>query len=112
VTATFSGPDGALAADATNIENTFKVYVSDSSRTVGAPDFWLFAEVLSKQALALTLAEQVRDTSTRLASSHKALADALAPKPSLAEARSELSTLAAQLQAAATVKSKIDAVNK
>jgi hypothetical protein len=110
--ATFTGPDGSFVADAKDIENTFKIYVSDSTGTVGAADFWLFAEALRKEALALTLAEHVRDASTKLASSHKALAGVLAPKPSLAEARSELSTLIEQLQAASTVKSKLDALNK
>lgn len=110
--ATFIGPDGNFAADAKDIENTFQIYVSTGTRTVGATDLWLFAEALRKEALALALAEQVRDASTKLASSHKALVDVLAPKPSLTEGRSELSTLIEELQAASTLKSKIDASNK
>ena len=109
---TFLGAEGYLGADATSIQNTLAAYASSHGIALSVADVHFFGETLRKEALAVGLAEKVRDISTKLAKAHSALKVALAPRPSLVSARAELQVLIKELQAAAQVKAKLDGTKK
>ena len=105
----FIGPNGSFAADAANVNGALKDCLAGCAVPLGPADLELFAETLRREAVATALAEKVRDTSSKLAASHKALRLALAPKPSVHEAREEIEALVGELQAAAKLMTRIGA---